>query len=51
MEPTVEPCDGSGNLIRDVQEGTLVRWNAEGKVEEMLKRRLTQVKGLPVKYW
>jgi len=42
--------DGSGNLISDAQEGTWIRWNAEGKVEEVLKRSLTQVKGLTVKY-
>ena len=42
--------DGSGNLIEDRQEGTWIRWNAEGKVEEVLKRSLTQVKGLTVKY-
>lgn len=30
--------DGSGNLVMDVSEGIVVKWNAQGKVEKVKKR-------------
>lgn len=42
--------DGSGNLTRDVSEGTWVKWNSQGKVVEVLKRAPLQLKGLTMKY-